>query len=1032
MTETGKAKDAGIKGLTEQPAREGMIIPRHFTREGDDPLAPVKFVKRRSVISEPDGTIVFEMDDVEVPEDWSQLATDIVVSKYFRKAGIPGKGGEHSVRQVIHRIVQSIRANGEDQGYFRTSQDADSFQDELTFMLATQRGAFNSPVWFNCGLHQEYGIHGSPGNWHWDDALGKTVMIDDSYKNPQCSACFIQRVDDNLMSIFNLVQKEARVFKYGSGTGTNFSRVRSKYEHLSGGGTSSGVMSFLEVFDKGAGATKSGGTTRRAAKMVCLDVDHPEIIDFIRWKAKEETKAKALIAAGYDSDFDGEAYRTVSGQNANNSVRVTEEFLKAYEEDGDWSTTLRTSGEVHQTYKAREIMGEVAQAAWSCADPGLQFDTTINDWHTCSATGRIWASNPCSEFMFLDDTACNLASLNLMKFRSADGSFDLDAYRSAIRVFATAMEILVDFSSYPTEEISRNSHNYRPLGLGYANLGTLLMVNGMPYDSEEARAYAGALTAVLCGEAYAVSAEIASHMGSFPGYIKNRSSMMRVIGKHKAAATALIDARICPRELHEAARDSWERAESLGELHGYRNAQMTVLAPTGTIGLLMDCDTTGVEPDFSIVKWKKLAGGGFLKIVNQSLKESLHNLGYTDGQIEDALIYIVGTGNLEDAVPLDLARLKTLGFSDDEIQEAAQSVKMSGNMNAYTPHVNPESLLARGMEWEEIKAAQIRVGGMETIEGAPHVKPEHLPVFDCANRCGEDGKRYIPPIAHIKMMAAVQPFISGAISKTINVPEQTTVDEIEDLYVQSWRYGLKSVALYRDGSKGSQPLNSKSADMNSATGAESGQDERTTSDPNQRVWGERKELPRRRTGFTLEAIVAGHKLFLRTGEYENKELGEIFIDMYKEGAAYRSMMNSFAQAISVGLSYGVPLEKYVKMFTFTRFEPYGITDHPNLRSCTSIPDFIFRILGMEYLGKHDFIHIPPKSIDTRSDGMADDAPALNNVPMETSQHMRENALDEHMAEMMGDAPVCDACGHLTVRNGSCYRCLSCGNSMGCS
>ena len=1020
------------RGADSPSARKGLAFKRHFTRDGASPWDAVKFVRRNSVITEPDGTVVFEMKDVEVPESWSQLATDIIVSKYFRKAGLPGIGRETSVKQVIHRIVRAIRSAGAERGYFRTPLDAEVFEDELTYLLVTQRGAFNSPVWFNCGLWQQYGVASSGGNWHYDEAAGTAVAIENNYEFPQCSACFIQRVEDNLMSIFGLVQKEAKVFKYGSGTGTNFSRLRSKYELLSGGGTSSGVMSFLEVFDKGAGATKSGGTTRRAAKMVILDIDHPEIPEFIRWKAREEVKAKLLIAGGMDANFNGEAYATVSGQNANNSVRVTDAFMQAVEQDEPWSTTYRTSGEVHATYPARKLMRDIAEAAWACADPGLQYDSTINDWHTCADTERINASNPCSEFMFLDDTACNLASLNLMKFLDEDGDFALEDYRRAIRVFSTAMEVLVDHSSYPTEEIARNSHDYRPLGLGYANLGTLLMVKCMPYDSEEGRALAGALTSILCGEAYATSAELAEHMGPFAGYAHNREPMLRVIGKHRAAA-AKIDAHACTKELWQAAQDAWAQAETLGRQHGYRNSQMTVLAPTGTIGLLMDCDTTGVEPDFSIVKWKKLAGGGYIKIVNRSLQLALHNLGYSPEQIGEIATHILGTQELSDGGAINLSRLQALGYSDDEIHEAAQAVRMSGNLSDFTPHINPASLLARGVPAEDIREARARIGGAETIEGAPHVKHEHLPIFDCANKCGANGTRFIQPMAHVKMMAAAQPFISGAISKTINVPEETTVEEIEELYIQSWHYGLKAVALYRDNSKGSQPLNSKMSER-AADKAEAASPAVPALAPDQRLWGERRTLPRRRTGFTLEASVAGHKLFLRTGEYENGELGEIFIDMYKEGASYRSMMNSFAQAVSVGLSYGVPLEKYVKMFTFTRFEPYGITDHPNVRNCTSLLDFIFRILGMEYLHMSDFVHVMPASIDTDSDGVPAPVKLVQqpDEPPPKVTHASTSGLDEQLAEMMGDAPVCDSCGHLTVRNGSCYRCLSCGNSMGCS
>ncbi|MDH4246515.1 MAG: vitamin B12-dependent ribonucleotide reductase [Deltaproteobacteria bacterium] len=1023
-------------------ARKGLGFDRHFTREGVHPYDELKWVRRRSVITEPNGTIVFEMKDAEVPEGWSQLATDIVVSKYFRKAGVPSTGHEVSVKQVVHRIAHTLRHYGEQHGYFQTPRDSEIFEDELSALLVTQRGAFNSPVWFNCGLFHEYGINGSGGNWSWDESKGRAVMIDNAYEHPQCSACFIQRVNDDLMSIFGLLQKEAKVFKYGSGTGTNFSGLRSKYEHLSGGGTSSGLMSFLEVYDKAAGATKSGGTTRRAAKMVCLDMDHPEIVDFIRWKAREEVKAKLLIQSGMEADFNGEAYHTVSGQNSNNSVRINDDFMKAYENDGDWSTTLRTNGEVFETHKARTLMREIAEAAWACADPGVQFDSVINDWHTCSNTERIHASNPCSEFMFLDDTACNLASLNLMKFRRPDGEFDLESYRKAIRVFSTAMDILVDFSSYPTEDIAKNSHDYRPLGLGYANLGTLLMVKGLPYDSEEGRALAGALTAILCGDAYATSAELAGQLGAFEGFANNREPMLRVMAKHRAAAER-IDARVCPTDLWKAAQESWSQAEELGRKNGYRNSQMTVLAPTGTIGLLMDCDTTGVEPDYSLVKWKKLAGGGYIKIVNQSMTLALVNLGYSQAQITDIIRYILGTQSLEQGGGLDLARLKSLGYSADEIAEAAQSVKLSGHLNDFTPHVNPTTLRERGLSDEEIEAAQILIGGKETIEGAPHLRPEHLSVFDCANKCGRYSTRFLAPMSHVKMMAAVQPFISGAISKTINLPEHSTVDEIEDLYVQSWRYGIKAVALYRDNSKGSQPLNTHLLGAKKKEAAEDAPlaDEDTVQPlVLSRSWGERRELPRRRSGFTLEASVAGHKLFLRTGDFESNKLGEIFIDMYKEGAAYRSMMNSFAQAISVGLQHGVPLEKYVKMFTFTRFEPYGMTDHPNVRTCTSILDFIFRILGMEYLGRNDLVHVQP-TLDTQSDGHTalegqDTSPAAavrqaaQSVLTVSGDH--GDSLDEHLAEMMGDAPVCDTCGHLTVRNGTCYRCLSCGNSMGCS
>ena len=772
---------------------KGMEIARFFTEKGVSPYDALEWDKRSSVISEPDGKVVFEAHDVETPAFWSQLATDIVVSKYFRKAGVPGTGGEGSVRQVVKRIVGAIRVYGEKQGYFKEDGSAQIFEDELAYLLLHQRAAFNSPVWFNCGLHHAYGISGSPGNFRHDEKRGETERLANSYAYPQCSACFIQSVDDDLMSIFDLLRKEARVFKFGSGSGTNFSNLRSKYEHLSGGGTSSGLMSFLEVFDKGAGATKSGGTTRRAAKMVCLDVDHPEIIDFIRWKAKEEIKAKIMIAGGMAADFNGEVYQTISGQNANNSVRLTDAFMQAYEKDEDWRTVFRTTGKVHQTYKAKELMREMANAAWACADPGVQFDSIINDWHTCSNAQRINASNPCSEFMFLDDTACNLASINLLRYWDEEKeAFDLKAYKHSIRVLTTAMEIVVGLSSYPTKTIAKNSWAYRPLGLGYANLGSLLMVNGLPYDSDEGRAWAGALTSVLCGEAYATSAELAQRMGAFEGYEENREPMLRVIGKHREAVKG-IDRVHCPSAFYQAAQTAWARAEELGRAHGYRNSQASVLAPTGTIGLLMDCDTTGVEPDFSLVKWKKLAGGGYVKIANQSMPMALRKLGYSPIQIEAMIEYILGTrALLTSTLPLNAHDLQTLGFSGEEIDKAEKSVAQTGSWTQFTPHINPTSLRKYGVPKDTIDAMVCQINGHETIEGAPHLKPEHLPVFDCANKCGKQGTRFILPMAHIRMMAAVQPFISGAISKTINMPEETSAEEIERLYVQAWRAGLKS------------------------------------------------------------------------------------------------------------------------------------------------------------------------------------------------------------------------------------------------
>jgi ribonucleotide reductase alpha subunit len=1536
----------------------GLRVPRRWTRPGIDPLDEVTWDRRRTVIANPDGSVVFQMDDVEVPAEWSQLATDIVVSKYFRKAGVPGTGHEQSVRQVVRRVAHTLRVAGEQQGgYFATPADADAFEAELAAMLVRQVGAFNSPVWFNCGLHHAYGIGGSGGNYAWDAATDTIQTTHDSYSRPQVSACFIQSVNDDLMSIFELARNEARVFKYGSGTGTNFSRLRGRMEKLSGGGTSSGLMSFLEVLDRGAGAIKSGGTTRRAAKMVVLDADHPEIVDFIRWKMREECKVAALVKAGYTSDFNGDAYGTVSGQNSNNSVRLTDRFMEAVVGDGTWSTTLRTTGEVHETLKAREVWRAIAEAAWQCADPGVQYDDTIQQWHTCKRTDRINATNPCcfvgetfvqtsfgnmrfdqlhelwsgnplanfaipraigydvssgqltersirnvwiaghttrlvevttvagvrlrctpehrfmtaagdyvearalsagaalraalpvlvgagadaqqapaagedvvaqirtlslqapvavydleveglhnfvvasavaddapgvvvhnSEFVFLDDTACNLASINLLKFLRDDGSFDVEGYRHANRVFFLAQEIAVSFASYPTESIARRSEDFRPLGLGYANLGTVLMVKGLPYDSDEARSYSACLTAMMTGEAYALSAEMAATKGAFRGYGDNRDSMLDVMRLHRDAANA-IEAGQAPRELRLAAIESWDRAVALGERHGYRNAQATVLAPTGclvggslvssdrglvrlrslgnpngdkwqpadfrvltddgprpatqfyvngveltrrirthngyeiqgtpshrirvvddsgahvwkrladirpgdivpmmmgqfvgqrrevalpplgdlywtsdhetkvpstvtaelaelvgyfmgdgslhpkglrfcvsnddpdvvdrlaalvhelfhlkvattqqqgymevavhsvrlglwwqacgfakhspaeghqgkgywahvpdavlhtndpqvygaflrglfeadgtvtigvpaftsgsaafsqdvktlllalglptsykhdlsgwgqsdlhvirlknksynqhfmeqvgfigrrkraaivssespqagkrddifvnqelaqelipagsqhrgavqqslrkfgaisrqraellfaeggdetlgralgyfydrvetnedggeqltydlsvpsnvtyvangfvshnTIGLLMDCDTTGVEPDFALVKFKKLAGGGYFKIVNQSVPRALKALGYDDPTIESVVRHAIGTGTLEGAPHVNRRTLGERGLTAAEIDRIERALPAMLDLRfAFGRGIVADETLARlgvtaadaalstftllphlGFTEAQVDEANAVICGRQTVEGAPGLRPEHLPVFDCANRCGPRGTRYIEPMGHVRMMSAVQPFISGAISKTVNLPHDATVEDVERIYFESWKAGLKAVALYRDGSKLSQPLAStKSAEVPEAA------------PPKLR----RRRLPKRRHGFTQEARIAGHKVFLRTGEYEDGTLGEIFIDMHKEGAAFRSMMNCFAISISMGLQYGVPLEDLVDQFSFTRFEPQGrVEGHDNIRACTSVVDYVFRVLGIEYLGRND-------------------------------------------------------------------------------
>ncbi len=1043
--------------VSPEPSAVRLPIRRFYTREGVDPFDTVEYELRSVRILSPDGQVVFEMDDVEVPKTWSQLATDILASKYFRKAGVPDRGHEWSIRQVIQRIAHTIRLAGEAQGgYFATPEEAQIFEDELKYMLLHQIGAFNSPVWFNCGLWHAYRIEGSGGNWYWNPQTQCVEQTQTAYEHPQCSACFIQSVEDDLMSIFDLVKNEARVFKYGSGTGTNFSKIRGYMEKLSGGGTSSGLMSFLEVFDRAAGATKSGGTTRRAAKMVILDMDHPEIEDFIWWKVKEEEKAWALIREGYPADFNGEAYRTVSGQNSNNSVRIPDAFMEAYLNDGVWETRLRTTGEVWKTYRARDLMRKIAEAAWRCADPGVQFDTTINRWNTCPNTGRINATNPCSEFIFLDDTACNLASLNLTKFLREDGTFDLDAYRHAINIFFLAQEILVDFSSYPTRKIAENSHRLRPLGLGYANLGTLLMMLGLPYDSDAARAWAGALTAILTGQAYTMSALMAARKGPFAEFTRNREPMLNVIQMHRQAAYAL-DVQYLPEPIARAAREVWDTALTLGHQYGYRNAQATVLAPTGTIGLLMDCDTTGVEPDFALVKFKKLAGGGYFKIVNRAVPLALRRLGYTESQIRDMMAYLLGHGTFEGAPYIDREALKTRGLTDEEIRELEQRIPQVMDLESlFVPGMIPESTLQhlgftpeqyqqpgfsllRALGWSdaEIEAASDWICGHQTLEGAPHLRPEHLPVFDCASRCGPHGTRYIEPMGHVRMIAAVQPFLSGGVSKTVNLPHEATVEDIERIYVEAWRMGIKCISVYRDGCKASQPLSTgrkRETDPGSAVKPAAG----PVDTPRPRL--QRRRLPKKRYGFTQEARVAGQKIYLRTGEYEDGTLGEIFIDMHKEGAAFRSMLNCFAIAISLGLQYGVPLEEFVDAFVYTRFEPQGpVEGHPHVKFATSIIDYIFRVLGIEYLKRYDLAHVPPEEAIKESRPLSPQTEATD-----TALGTQGNGADaggtvvyaagvnQLARAAMRDAPICDRCGHITVRNGSCYRCLNCGNSLGCS
>ncbi len=1428
---------------TESGVRKtGLTIRRVFTREGEDPYASVVWARRTSRITDPNGKVIFELQDAEIPADWSQVAADIVVSKYFRRAGVPQPGeemldesgrpvlgGETSVRQVVHRLAGAWRQWGEQYGYFRSAGDAQAFYDELVYMLLHQMAAPNSPQWFNTGLQWAYDITGpAQGHFYVDPDDGVLKESSDAYSRPQTSACFIQSVQDDLVGkggIMELWMRESRIFKYGSGTGTNFSHIRGEGEKLSGGGTSSGLMSFLRIGDRAAGAIKSGGTTRRAAKMVVVNVDHPDIEQFIDWKVEEERKVAALIAAGYSSDFNGEAYATVSGQNSNNSVRVTNEFLHAVSEDRDWHLTWRTDGSVKKTLKARGLWEKIAQAAWACADPGIQFDTTTNEWHTSPQSGRINASNPCvtgdamvatafgwrriddlvgehpllrvgggeavakavfptgvkevfrlttksgysltvtadhpvftvdrgdvpaaqlrpgdrlvlqgagfgrervdqeigeliglslgdgcitdaggerriyvsvpqhetqllepylaylharkperpmrgvaatatasrlgtgmpeileeaerfavldrgvaakaltdavfsldeasvrsilrglftasgtvsersgrqhqialaseslallervqllllsfgvksrvaagrarhtlriartsriafeqrigflagcakaeelralntgvatavetttplfggaltdeffslarageepvydltepltehfvasgilvhncSEYLFLDNSACNLASLNLMKFFDVEASqLRIPEYRHAVRLWTIVLEISVLMSQFPSAEIAQISYDFRTLGLGYANLGALLMVSGLPYDSETGRAVAAGVTAVMTGEAYATSAEMARELGAFPGFPENRDDMLRVMRNHRRAANDAqaseyegleivpqgIDSVLCPPYLLDAARDAWDRALALGEENGYRNAQVSLLAPTGTIGLLMDCDTTGVEPDFALVKFKKLAGGGYFKIVNQSVKPALERLGYTAAEIEQTLRYAVGSMSLKDSPRINRESLKAKGLTDadiERIEDALPGVFEVGY--AVAPWVIGEEGLRRlgvtaeeaarpgfdllrrlGFTPEEIQRASDFTCGLQTVEGAPRLRDEDLAVFDCANQCGRIGKRYIHYLGHIRMMGAVQPFLSGGISKTINMPHDATAEDVKQAYWESWQLALKAIAIYRDGSKLSQPLSTSTEDK-------AKQEEPAAKAPAPlaavaskgaapaKPVRRRRPLPAKRFGFTQETRIAGHKLYLRTGEYEDGSLGEIFIDMHKEGASFRSLINMFAIAVSKGLQYGVPLDEFVDTFTFTRFEPQGIVEgHPNIKLTTSVIDFVFRVLGMEYLGRTDFVQVKPvdhaeeeQVPETRlpqAQAAAVAEPAMPKIDAAFEIRPRD-AMDEQLSQMMGDAPICDQCGHITVRNGSCYKCLNCGNSIGCS
>jgi ribonucleoside-diphosphate reductase alpha chain len=1106
-----------------------MQIKRRFTTAGKSPYEKIPFRRATSEIKNPDGSIVFRLENFAVPEHWSQVAADILAQKYFRKAGVPARlkrveetqvpswlwrstaderrlaelpldertAGESDARAVFDRMAGTWTYWGWKGGYFTSraagaqagragdgpfgpgEDDARAFYDEHRYMLAMQMGAPNSPQWFNTGLYWAYGIDG-PGQGHFyvDHETGELTASTSAYEHPQPHACFIQSIEDDLVNengIMDLWVREARLFKYGSGTGSNFSRLRAENERLSGGGKSSGLMSFLRIGDRAAGAIKSGGTTRRAAKMVVVDIDHPDIEAYIDWKVKEEQKVAALVTGSkicqrrlkaimkacvnceaegeacfdpaknpalkravkearrdlvpdncirrviqfarqgykeiefstYDTDWDSEAYLTVSGQNSNNSVRVTDEFLNAVTEDGDWGLTARLGGRVVKTVKARDLWEKIGHAAWASADPGIQFHTTINDWHTCPKSGPIRASNPCSEYMFLDDTACNLASLNLMMFRDADKRFDVEAFAHACRLWTVALEISVLMAQFPSRKIAELSYRYRTLGLGFANIGGCLMASGIPYDSPEGRAICGALSAIMTGVAYAASAEMAGELGPFPGYEPNKADMLRVIRNHRRAAygqqdgyeklsTAPVplDAASCPDDrLIVAARRAWDEAIALGQEHGYRNAQATVIAPTGTIGLVMDCDTTGIEPDFALVKFKKLAGGGYFKIINQAVPEALRTLGYGEAEIAEIEAYAVGHGSLAQAPAINHATLRARGFPDEAIAKVDAALKTAFDISfvfnrwtlgetflAETLKVPAEKLDEPGFDLlghlgfsrKDIEAANEHVCGAMTLEGAPHLDEAHLAVFDCANPCGRKGRRFLSVESHIRMMAAAQPFISGAISKTINMPNDASVEDCKQSYMLSWRLALKANALYRDGSKLSQPLNAQlladdadeqeeaieqlAADKPMAARAAAAA-ERIVERVVERV-RQREKLPNRRKSYTQKATVGGHKVYLHTGEYEDGRLGEIFIDMHKEGAAFRSLMNNFAIAISLGLQYGVPLEEYVDAFTFTRFEPAGLVQgNDTIKNATSILDYIFRELAVSYLGRNDLAHV---------------------------------------------------------------------------
>ncbi len=1199
-----------------------MKFERFYTKEEwKTPYDGMEFVERTSEIKNPDGSTVFKMDAVQVPASWSQVATDIIAQKYFRKAGVPVRlkkikekgvpawlqrseadekalaeldekerfSHEIDSRQVFSRLAGCWTYWGWKHDYFNSEQDAKVFYDELAYMLANQMAAPNSPQWFNTGLHWAYGINGpAQGHYYVDAKTGKLTKSKDAYTHPQPHACFIQSVGDDLVNeggIMDLWVREARLFKYGSGTGSNFSNIRGENEPLSGGGKSSGLMSFLKIGDRAAGAIKSGGTTRRAAKMVTLDLDHPDIEEYINWKAREEQKVAAIVAGSkivqkhlkniiklchtpveiegrtfngaysrdplknkdlgkairdarrnqvplnyverviqlaaqgftdiefdtYDTDWNSEAYATVSGQNSNNSVRVPNGFMKAVVDNDKWNLYWRVEKskaakegrepEPCKVLDANELWDQIAYAAWASADPGTQYHDTINEWHTCPEDGNIKASNPCSEYMFLDNTACNLASLNLMKFFKDEErtEFDVESIRHASRFWTVVLEISVLMAQFPSKEIAELSYVFRTLGLGYANIGAALMVQGIAYDSPDAVAITGAITCMMHMSAYATSAELASELGTFEGYERNKEHMLRVMHNHRRAAYNAepdqyegltikplgIDASICPDYLLKAAKEDADRAVEMGEAHGYRNAQVTVIAPTGTIGLVMDCDTTGIEPDFALVKFKKLAGGGYFKIINQSVPFALKRLGYTAKEVEDIVDYAKGHGTLKGCPAINEASLKAKGFTDDKIQAIEEGLPGTFDIkfafNQFTlgedfckdvlgltdeqlSDYTFDMLAYLGFSKEEVMAANDYVCGTMTVEGAPHLKEEHLPVFDCANKCGRLGTRYISAEGHIRMMAAAQPFLSGAISKTINLPNEATVEDIKDAYMLSWNLMLKANALYRDGSKLSQPLNSLADVFDELEEEEETVDESTKAAQDQVVQvaekiihkyvAARKKLPYRRGGYTQKAKIGTQSVYLRTGEYDNGQLGEIFIDMHREGAAVRSLLNCFAIAISLGLQHGVPLEEYVDAFVFTKFEPSGMVNgNPHVKMTTSVIDYIFRELAVTYMGRGDLAHVSEEELLTRqlrpeTDGQSEAPATMTSLTQTVETTVKETAEakvtqsqstgsyenEYEKAKQLGyTGNACPECGSMTmVRNGTCEKCITCGSTSGCS